>query len=212
MGYGMDASVGVILAGGGSRRMGENKAAMLFAGEPLLRRVARRLSGVADEMLVIGPDALQALVPGVRVVPDLVASVGPLSGLYTALRSAPGARVFLVACDMPFVQPALARAMLATSAAHQDAGAVALGEGNSSQRVQPLHAAYSPASLPVVERALASDDHSLRSLLARLPLVTMDPETVRREDPRGLSAFNVNTPGDWREALRLAAEIEAAAN
>ena len=184
--------------------MGEDKATMIFAGEPLLRRAVARLSPAVDETLVIGPGTLQPLVPDGRVVPDLVSGIGPLGGLYTALRSTAAARVFLVACDMPFIQPGLVRAMLAASAAHRDAEVVTLGNG---ARVQPLHAVYTRACLPAVERALSSDDHSLRTLLARLSILTMDAETVRREDPRDISTMNVNTPTDWQVALHLAAEL-----
>ena len=131
-------------------------------------------------------------------------------GLYTALRSSTGARIFLVACDMPFVQEGLVRAMLALSATNRDAEAVVLKESGASKRMQPLHAVYAYACLPAIERALATDDLSLRSLLAHLRVLTLDADTVRREDPRGLSALNVNTPEDWREALRMARELEAA--
>jgi len=184
--------------------MGENKATMVFAGEPLLRRVVGGLSTAVENTLVIGPEPLQPLVPDVRVVPDLVLGAGPLGGLYTALKITTAVRVFLVACDMPFIQPSLVRAMLVASANNEEAQAVILSDQG---RVQPLHAVYTRACLPAVERALSFDDHSLRSLLSQLFVLTMDAEIVRREDLRGISAFNVNTPEDWRSALRLAAEL-----
>jgi molybdopterin-guanine dinucleotide biosynthesis protein A len=51
-------------------------------------------------------------------------------------------------------------------------------------------------------------DHSLHALLAQLSVVAIDMETVRRQDPDGLSAFNMNTPDDWRQALRLDENID----
>lgn len=197
-------NIGVVLAGGRSSRMGENKATMVFAGEPLLIRALRRLSPAVDDTVVIGPETLRAVAPDIRVVPDLVPDAGPLVGLYTALKSTTAARVFLVACDMPFLQPGLVRAMLAASANNQEAQAVILGDQG---RIQPLHAVYTNACLPAVERALASEDRSLWLLLAQLSVMTMDAEIVRREDPRGISTFNANTPEDWRSALRLATEL-----
>lgn len=197
----MSGNIGVILAGGQSRRMGENKAQMMFGGEPLLARVARRLSSAVDELLVIGPQSLAPLTPQVRVVEDALPAIGPLGGLYTALTTITGARIFLVACDMPFVRPGLVQAMLALAETRDDADAVTL---NVDGRVQPLHAVYSRGCLPSVERALNTNDRSLHALLMRLAVVAIDTETVRREDPGGLSAFNVNTPDDWRQALRLA--------
>jgi molybdopterin-guanine dinucleotide biosynthesis protein A len=197
----MSGNVGVILAGGQSRRMGEDKAAMMFEGAPLLTRVARRLSRAVDELLVIGPQSLASLAPHVRVVEDALPALGPLGGLYTALTATTGACVFLVACDMPFIRPGLVRAMLAFAETRCDADVVAL-EANG--RIQPLHAVYSRECLPAVERALNARDHSLHALLAQLAVVTIDTDTVRREDPDELTAFNVNTPEDWRQALNLA--------
>ncbi|HEY7339865.1 MAG TPA: molybdenum cofactor guanylyltransferase [Ktedonobacterales bacterium] len=196
----MSGTIGVILAGGRSRRMGENKAEMIFGGEPLLTRVARRLSPAVDELLIIGPQSLASLAPHARVVEDALPAIGPLGGLYTALTSTPSARIFLVACDMPFVSPGLAQAMLALAETREDADAVTL---NAHDRAQPLHAVYSRRSLPAVERALNAKDHSLHALLAQLAVVAIDMETVRREDPDSLSTFNVNTPDDWLHALRL---------
>ncbi|HKS69078.1 MAG TPA: NTP transferase domain-containing protein, partial [Ktedonobacterales bacterium] len=67
------ATLGVVLAGGLSRRMGDlgAKAALAIGGEHLLARVARRLraAGLRD-VLVVGPSELGALVPGVPVVAD----------------------------------------------------------------------------------------------------------------------------------------------
>ncbi len=196
----MTGDVGVILAGGQSRRMGESKAAMMFGDEPLLARVAHRLSSGVDEVLVIGPQSLAPLAPHTRIVEDALPAIGPLGGLYTALTATRSARIFLVACDMPFVCPGLVQAMLALAVTRADADVVTL---NANARVQPLHAVYSRRCLPAVERALKAKNHSLHALLARLAVAAIDLETVRREDPDGLSAFNVNTPDDWRHALQI---------
>jgi molybdopterin-guanine dinucleotide biosynthesis protein A len=196
----MSGKVGVILAGGHSRRMGEDKATMMFGGEPLLARVARRLSSGVDELLVIGPQSLARLAPHARVVEDMPPAIGPLGGLYTALTATKSAHIFLVACDMPFVCPGLVQAMLAFAETRDDADVVTL---NANGRAQPLHAVYSRGCLPTVERALQATDHSLHALFVDLAVVAIDLETVRREDPDGLSAFNVNTPDDWRHALQL---------
>jgi molybdopterin-guanine dinucleotide biosynthesis protein A len=196
----MSGNIGVILAGGHSRRMGENKATMMFGGEPLLTRVARRLSPAVDDLLVIGPQSLASLAPHARVVEDALPAIGPLGGLHTALITTTSAHMFLVACDMPFIRPGLVRAMLAFAETRGDADVVAL-EANG--RVQPLHAVYARGCLPAVERVLKASDHSLHALLAQLAVVVIEADTVRREDPDDLSAFNVNTPEDWRHALRL---------
>lgn len=200
----MAGNMGVVLAGGKSSRMGASKAELPFMGEPLLRRVVNRLSEAVDDVVVIGPPTLQTLVPGVLVWSDVTSPVGPLGGLYTALTMAPCERLFLVACDMPLLQPGLVRAMLAVAEAHAASDAVML---QSHGRMEPLHAVYSRSCLAAVEEALTSGQRAMHRLLERLSVVTMSQEIVVRADPRGVSALNVNTPIDWRHALQVATEL-----
>ncbi|HEV2405155.1 MAG TPA: NTP transferase domain-containing protein, partial [Ktedonobacterales bacterium] len=73
-------AMGVVLAGGASRRMGEEKARLMMRGEPLLARVVRLLRLAFSEVIVVGPPSLADLVPGVTVTPDTRAGQGPLAG------------------------------------------------------------------------------------------------------------------------------------
>lgn len=202
----MAGNAGVVLAGGKSSRMGENKGEMLLAGEPMLRRVLRRLAPAVDDLVVIGPATVDPGVPQARVVSDIIPGRGPLGGLYTALVTTQCDHIFLVACDMPFVQRGLVRAMLTLAQANPAADAVVLQSGDGAQ---PLHAVYAAECLPAVEQALASGNYSLRSLLNRLSVVTVDAAVINQDDPLGISAFNVNTPADWQRAQRLANKLES---
>ena len=201
---------GAILAGGQSSRMGANKAVMDFAGEPLLQRVFRRLvaglGATNGEMIVIGPKTLKPVVPQAHIIGDIVPAAGPLGGLYTALKTTTADRIFLMACDMPLLQPGLVRAMCEYANANPASDVIVLPQGDHPQ---PLHTIYARSCLPVVERALASQDHSMHALLAQLTVVAIPPDVAHREDPHGFSSFNVNTPTHWREALRLAADFDA---
>jgi molybdopterin-guanine dinucleotide biosynthesis protein A len=192
-------TTGVVLAGGRSRRMGADKAALLIEGEPLLRRVVGRLRPALPAVLVVGPPELAPLVPGVRVVPDTRPGMGPLAGLEAALAAIETPRAFVVACDMPFVAPALIRAMADYAAANApDADAVVLRSGED---VEPLHSVYSTARLPVVTELLDAGTRSLHDLLARLRVAEFPTAEATRLDPSGLSAFNANTPSEWERAL-----------
>lgn len=192
---------GVVLAGGRSTRMGEDKAALEIGGESLLRRVVRRLQVALPEVLVVGPEHLAALVPDVRVAPDRAAHLGPLGGLATALAVAETPRVFLVACDMPFVEPELVRAMARLAAEPPPVDALLL---RSPAGLEYLHAVYAASCLLRIETVLAGTDRSLRRLVSLLTVREMPREQVARYDPQGLSAFNANTPSEWDRALAIA--------
>jgi len=198
--------VGVVLAGGGSRRMGREKAALLLGGEPLLRRAVGRLRLALAEVIVVGAPALAPLVPDTRIVPDGWPGRGPLGALATALGATDAPWVVLVACDMPFIQPALIREIARRAQASQAVDVVA---PRGTREIEPLHAAYSRACLPLALERLAGDDASLRGLLAESRVAEVSPDESRLFDPAGRSAFNANTPEEWQAARRIAEEENA---
>ena len=191
---------GVVLAGGKSSRMGRDKASLLLAGEPLLRRVVERLRQATGDVLVVGPVELEELVPGLRVVPDAQAGGGPLGGLVTALQSASTSRVFVVGCDMPFVRPALVAAIIERAQTEPALDAVVL---RTDRGIEPLHAVYARSCLHIAAEQLQRGDRSLLRLVQRLRVGEMGPAEAAPYDPLGLSSYNVNSPEDWAHALTL---------
>lgn len=196
-------ATGVVLAGGRSQRMGKSKAALLIGGEPLLRRVVRRLRLAVENVLVVGSGDLAALAPDTRIIQDLPLhqGQGPLAGLEAALDAIETPYAFVVACDMPFVAPDLARAMVALAASDLSGDVLAL---RTSQGIEPLHAVYSRACLPTVTRQLDAGERSLQRLLAHLRVGEVPAELIRRYDPARRSAFNANSPDEWEYALAIA--------
>lgn len=104
----------VIQAGGESRRMGQSKATVPFAGRPLICRLVERLGPVADDLVITTNeperlDFLHAEFPQYRIqlVRDAFNVRGALPGLYTALEAARNPYVAVVACDMVFASPSL---------------------------------------------------------------------------------------------------------
>ncbi len=197
------AATGVVLAGGLSQRMGQSKAALLIAGEPLLQRVVRRLRLALGNVLVVGSGELATLVPDTRIIQDLPLHLGqgPLAGLEAALNAIETPYAFVVACDMPFVAPALVAAMVALAGADPSNEALVL---RTPHGVEPLHAVYSHACLPAITRQLDAGKRSLQHLLSQLRVGEVPTELVSRYDPAGHSAFNANSPEEWEYALALA--------
>jgi molybdopterin-guanine dinucleotide biosynthesis protein A len=180
--------------------MGESKAALIIAGEPLLCRVTHRLQAAISKVLVVGPPELSSLVPGVQVVPDLHPGVGPLAGLEAALSTVTAELAFVVACDMPSIEPLLIRAMVEHAARSPEADVVALARG------QPLHAVYRAACLPVISRQIAAERYALHQLFAELRVGIFPAKLAAELDPHGHSTRNANTPEEWAEAKRLAGQ------
>ncbi len=159
-----------ILAGGESRRMGRDKAALTLHGGTLLGRAARAaIDAGAAAVLVIGRER-----PAGWDGPDEVVFVrdpagrarqGPLAGIVTALeethrRSIPA--VIAVACDMPWLGADALRWLQGVDP--DEHGTVALGGDGA---LEPLFALYRIAALPLLSGCLEAGARSPRRCLAR---------------------------------------------
>jgi molybdopterin-guanine dinucleotide biosynthesis protein A len=99
---------GVLLTGGGSRRMGTDLARLVVNGEMLAARSARVLTAVCDPVVEVGPG-----VSGLPAVLEDPPGAGPLVALLAgvgALGQPPS--VLLLACDLPHVSPELLRLLV----------------------------------------------------------------------------------------------------
>ncbi len=178
-------ALGAVLAGGASRRMGRPKALLHVDGVAMVRRVADALlDGGCSTVTAVGGDPERLAALGLATVPDDHPGEGPLGGIITALRRAPGARSVLVAaCDLPWLTPEAVAAVRA--AAPRDAVAVA-----SSPRREPLLARWPVAALAELEAAFAAGERAVHAVLAGLstPLVLVPVPAA--------AVRNVNRPED----------------
>ena len=190
-----------IQAGGQSTRMGEDKALKPFLGRPLIERVIERLKPIADEVIVTTnrPEDYEFL--GLRLVPDLKPGRGALGGLYTALASASGDIVAVVACDMPF-----ASAMLFETARRlmvEEEADVVIAE--TSEGMEPLHALYRrEGCVPAIEAAIAADQWKVISWFPQVKVRVLAPEEIKAIDPSGICFWNLNTPEEFADAEQRA--------
>lgn len=199
-------ALGVILAGGRSRRFGSAKAFAEIGGSTLVERVRLALAPVSEEVVAIGDDPRLAR-SGIASRPDLRPGSGPVAGLQSALswaRERALRGVLLTGCDMPFLSSGLLRHIL-RSAAAADVDAV-VPEADTSGRLQPLCGWYSVQLLPAVEDSLSRDELSITALLQRSRLMRVPLEEVREYGEPSILFFNVNTLEDRLRAERLIQE------
>ena len=188
-------TVGAVLAGGRSRRMGTSKALVELAGRPLAQRaVAAVGSAGLEPLLVAKPDTpLPRL--DCRVLSEPSEPSHPLTGLLAALRAGAGRGVVALACDMPFVPAKLIRWLSGLDDADV---AVPLVGG----RFEPLLARYSAAAAVELERC-REEGGSMDDALSRLdPRIVTEEELARFGDPERI-LFDVNSPPDLLRAERL---------
>lgn len=191
----------VIQAGGQSTRMGEDKALKPFLGRPLIQRVIDRLNPIADELIVTTNRPEQYSFLNLRLVPDLIPDRGALGGLYTALASATGDLVAVVACDMPFASSNLLQT--ASRLMVEEEADVVIPE--SPEGLEPLHAVYRRITcVPAIEGAIAADKWKVISWFPEVKVRILKPDEIKVIDPSGLCFWNLNTPEEFAEAEQRA--------
>jgi molybdopterin-guanine dinucleotide biosynthesis protein MobB len=197
------APLGVILAGGASRRFGSPKALARVGGRRIVDRVCDALAAAVPEVVVSANEPALFADLGLPVRVDEIAGVGALGGIHTALRWAaergrPGALV--VACDMPWISAHLLR-MIADRAASTSADAV-VPESGGRRGIEPLCAWYSVRCLPRVERRIGQGERRVHRLIEQISTDVIAVDDVRRAGDPGILFLNVNTVDDLLAARR----------
>ncbi len=189
---------GVLLAGGKSQRMGEDKRFLSIAGRTLLERGLSAMCELFQHVCVVIAQDSHFLQTHVPVFRDRVPHCGSLGGLYTGLCEASTPYVFIAACDMPFLSLQLVEYM---NGLKDEADIVV---ASWKDRIQPTHAFYSKRCTASLEDMIRTHDMKIQKIFHHPSLkvrFVMDHE-VSRIDPEGRSFINVNNPADL-EAARL---------
>ncbi len=185
------AVTGAILAGGQSRRMGQDKALVRVRGKSLAHWVAEVLEPVVTEVWLVSNSPETHLGLGLPLITDLVPFQGPVGGLATALFHARTPWVLLASVDAPFLSPALAAAMVEAAGKITRLALVC----QADLGLEPFPGLYAVRLLPRVEDFLTVGQ-SFNALLARVRPEVWGPEVWRRFDPEGRSFRNLNRPED----------------
>ncbi len=208
------APLGVVLAGGESRRFGSPKALASVDGVTLWERAAGMLGALGLPVLVLlRPELLEAATSAratggdpapFHLGTDSRSGRGPLGGIETGLieaRERGRSAILVLACDLVRVGPSILEALLASPPPE---GGVRAFAAPGPWGVEPLCAVWSTATLPAVEDALDSGRGSPGALLAELPvdrlalpreIATTDREFVFRSANRPEELAELRGPG-----------------
>lgn len=193
----IDASTGVVLAGGKGRRFGSNKALADWHGTPLIAAATRALLRVLPNVLIVTKEreALGFMASGsVRIIEDMLQESHPLGGLYTGLKRLKTRHAFVCACDMPFVQPRLIEALWEARADYDAVIPVWRGKR------QTLCGVYSGGCSGMIRSAIAQGRLGIAALFDSPRTRLYPEEEVKRVDPEGLSFLDIDTREDYARA------------
>jgi molybdopterin-guanine dinucleotide biosynthesis protein A len=179
---------GIVLSGGSSRRMGEDKALLFFEGQCLVSHVVSALESVCREIFVVAQPQQDLSFLGKTVMNDIIPGYGALMGLYTGLKKSPTDRILSVACDMPFIQPKLLEYLINVDV--KSDVVVPKIDGH----FEPLLAIYSKNCLGPIEDMINRSQKCVYDFYPKVRVREISKKELQVFDPELKSFINFNTP------------------
>lgn len=192
-----NATYGLVLAGGESRRMGRDKALLVRDGRSQLEYVAALLAGTADRVFVSvrleqqdEPERSQF-----ETIVDRYEDIGPVAGILSAMEEYPDADWLVVACDLPNIDAETLEYLSGNRSMERPFTAF---RSSYDDLPEPLCAVYRVGSAAIIRNFIADGVNCPRKILIR-------SDTLLLEQPNPAALDNINTPDDLAGSVLEAA-------
>jgi molybdopterin-guanine dinucleotide biosynthesis protein A len=184
----------VVLVGGEARRAnGQEKYFFTYHGRTFIECLVDSLKGVVDEIILVARDPEQCKrfheIPEIQCISDVRTGIGPIGGLHAGSRAAKGECIFVSACDMPCINPAVIEYLFGRM---EDYDAVI--PCWNPDMLEPLHAVYRRTAL--LSYLESYDSLSLRAMVKNLKSRYVPVDELKIIDPELLTFTNINKPED----------------
>ena len=185
------APVGIVLAGGASRRMGRDKALLEWEGGSLVSRACKALAEICPQIAVA--DRGRGYQPRYPSLPDGPGK-GPVAGLLGAANAFPGRSILALACDMPLVPPALLRWLAFAPGRETDLCLPQWAQGR-----EPLCSLLRPRALAALDARARAGRFELQTLADSAPLrpLFLSSGILDSFGTPGQMFANANEPDQW---------------
>jgi molybdopterin-guanine dinucleotide biosynthesis protein A len=181
----LEKATAIIMAGGGSRRMGIDKAMLPINGRPIIEKICEQLRNCFEQILISANEPKTFSFLGCEVIPDKVPEQGPLMGIASALEASANELNFVVACDIPHIKLEYVRRML-VEAAGSKADIVVPTTGQ--KKYEPLFAIYNKGTLEAINKVLSSGGRKISDVFALCTVKYIE---------LGANLMNLNTIADY---------------
>lgn len=172
---------GIVLAGGRSSRFGSNKALAVVDGQSFLHKSLEILKPFCSHILISG-NYVEYEQYGYPLIKDIIPELGPMGGIYTALKQAETPYTLFLTCDMPAMSGLLLEQLLAD---HNQADVTVWQQEDGTLQLFP--SLFDSSVLPVVERHVFNRQLSIHSLFDE---VFIRKIPIRKEDEPAFRNIN----------------------
>lgn len=195
-------TTGIILAGGKSSRMGQNKALLKINGETVIERIAKVMKKCFKRVVIITNSPVEYEFLGLEMYEDINKSMGPLAGIHSGLTHSKDESNFVISCDVPLINEKIIR-FICNYRTDKDIR-IAKAEGYQ----QHLCGVYSKKLCGIAENilnnsvSLNNSSRALHSFLDTAGFEIIDTEIMPFDTE---SCFlNLNRPEDYNKLLNYA--------
>lgn len=187
---------GIILAGGGSKRLKPNKLFLKLSGKSVIENLIDNVKDYFEELLIATnfPHFYNKL--NLLTFSDKVKGKGPLAGIYTGLFYSRTYYNFFLAGDMPFVRSDLIKYMQ-NRIRNFDVVVPKTFDG-----IHPLFGIYTKACIPFIKEQLKAGDLKITNFYSRVKVNYIKEEEIKEFNPE-ISLFNLNTMDDYKKAKEI---------
>ncbi len=160
--------VAIVLAGGGSSRMGSDKALLNLKGATFLDQVYRAVKDEVSEVIISSNNSLHEI-EGVRRIEDLVQNTGPLMGIYSCMEVSTSKFFLVLSCDSPLIKKELINFLVQNHDETFDGSLLKDGDQN-----YPLIGIYNQGAMISLKSYLDSGKRSVFGFLENLKVQSVE--------------------------------------
>ncbi len=153
--------VGIVLSGGKSRRMGQEKGLVKYKRKALIEHAIETLKPLCDELVISTANDAYAYL-GLPMIADEIPDCGPIGGISTCMKAVNADVYLVISCDVPNVPTELFSDLLAQV---NENAVIPIDE---TERKQPLSACYTSSSSIFFHEALKSRELKMMNLLLKM--------------------------------------------
>jgi len=190
---------GIILCGGKSIRMGQNKALMRLDNIPLVEIAINKLKKICDRILISTNSPELDYLPYQKVT-DKIEGIGPIAGVYSSLHQSETEHNLIITCDTPFVSSEIMEYLFLQSAGYD----IVLPEFKG--KLQSLTGYFNRSLLDFIEQEINSEHYKPILMFQQSKLNVIKIDETDKDFGEHLF-FNINSMDDFQEASRILANI-----
>ena len=194
----------IILCGGKSSRMGQDKGSMIIQDQPMIKHVLSTLDHQINEAIIVLNDATRIgkyckfINPKdysfkLYFIEDEIKNKGPMSGILTGLGKIRGEYALVLPCDSPYVSKNYVNTIFNEIDEDYQAIVPYHDTENKLKTSEPLHSIYNKNIIGEIEKLISEDVLHIKGLIEKIDVkfILIDNKKIEKKEFR-----NLNSPKD----------------